>query len=389
MNLDRRRVSALLACAALAPVAAGSRPAVATATPRVTVTDMVGRVVDLPRRVERIVLLDARDCLSMAVLHPNPAGLIVGWAGAGAFDSDLVRRQYDGRADGGTIPVVGGLTADTVSIENILALMPDLVVATAHMEPALEDGVVTRRLEAAGIPVIFSNAASNRETADGPDRDPILDIAPVMRMWGTILDREPQARAFTDFVQERLAFVQERLRGLTPCKTYLELQSTYDDCCWAAGTRIWGDLLALAGGENLSAVDAPWYAKVAPEQLIAEAPEVYIASGGAYASARRPSIGPGLRPERGREGLRRLCERRGFETLPAVRNGRVHGIWTGLVTVQPLNILFVEVAGKWLHPDAFQDVEPATTLAEINRRFLSEPLGDPCWLSLLQGKNDG
>src|SRR3546814_11209148 len=73
----------------------------------------------------------------MALLHPDPSGLIVGWAGAEKFDSDLVRRQYDARPDGdGTIAIVGGQTADTVSVESVLGIAPDLVVATAYMAPA-------------------------------------------------------------------------------------------------------------------------------------------------------------------------------------------------------------------------------------------------------------
>ena len=60
----------------------------------------------------------------------------------------------------------------------------------------------------------------------------------------------------------------------------------------------------------------------------------------------------------------------------------MHGVWTGLLAVPPLNILFVEAAAKWLHPDAFRGVEPDDTLDEINRRFLAKPLPGPCWLSL-------
>ncbi|MCG8446900.1 MAG: ABC transporter substrate-binding protein, partial [Hyphomicrobiales bacterium] len=285
-------------------------------------------------------------------------------------------------SDGGTIPVVGGQTAGTLSVERILALEPDLVVATAYMEPDLGEGILARRLEAAGIPVVFSNAASNREPAGGAAGDPFDDMARTLRMWGAVLDKSGEAEAFIAFVQGRLARVKERLGATPPTKAYLEVQSTYDDCCWVAGQRIWGDLLGRAGGRNLSAVDAPWYAKVATEQLMAEAPAVYIASGGAFGTGIRPAIGPGLDPAKGRAGLRRLTERTGFDTLPAVRNGRVHGVWTGLLTVPPLNILFVEVAAKWLHPGAFRDAEPNKTREEINRRFLRKPLPGPCWLSL-------
>jgi iron complex transport system substrate-binding protein len=381
--LDRRTASLFLAAAALAPVAVKLQPAFGATEQERLVTDMIGRSVTLPAQVGRIVLLDARDMLSIAMVHPDPSGLVIGWAGPETFDSDQLRRQYDKLpSGGGPIPVIGGQMANTISLESILALSPDLVVATAHLEPDLDEGVLTRRLTAAGIPVIFSNAASNRASPEDAGQNPIETLGHVMRMWGAILNREAEAAAFTAFVEQRLAFIRQRLDGISPRKTYLELQSTYDDCCWAAGTRIWGDLLGLAGGRNLTAVDAPWFAKLSVEQLIVEAPEVYIACGGTFASDIRPAIGPGLAPDKGRDGLHRLCERTGFQTLPAVRDGRVHGIWSGLVSVQPLNILFVEIAAKWLHPEIFPDLEPEETISEINRRFLPHPIDAPCWLSL-------
>lgn len=382
MLLDRRRFAALMASAALAPLSAFGAPGRAAALEG-AVTDMAGRRVPLRRPIERIVLLDARDALSMALLHPEPSRLIVGWADVERLDSDLVRRQYERRPGGeGAVAVVGGQAGDTISLEGILALAPDLVVATAFMEPGLGDGVLTRRLQAAGIPVVFGNVASNRGAGAEAADDPFGDLARLMRMWGSILGRADAAEVFIAFVEDRLARIRGRLAAARPAKTYLEVQSTYDDCCWAAGSRVWGDLLALAGGRGLSAATAPWYAKVGVEQLMTEAPEVYIASGGAYGAGIRPAIGPGLDPGQGRDGLRRLVRRTGFATLPAVRDGRVHGIWTGLIAIQPLNILFVEAAAGWLHPERFRDVDPEATLAEINRRFLAAPLPGPCWLSL-------
>ncbi|SFU23432.1 hypothetical protein SAMN05518861_1722, partial [Mesorhizobium sp. YR577] len=65
-----------------------------------------------------------------------------------------------------------------------------------------------------------------------------------------------------------------------------------------------------------------------------------------------------------------------------VRSKRVHGIWTGLIAVPPLNILFIELAAKWLHPERCEDIDPSATLAEINERFLGTPIEGPLWASL-------
>jgi iron complex transport system substrate-binding protein len=371
MVMDRRAALALLGAVLLAPP-------VARAAGGVPPEDLIGRPVPAGLAPRRIVLLDARDVVTMAILHPDPSALVVGWAGVDQFDSDSLRRQYDRGADGAPIPVVGGLSADSLSIEGILALAPDLVVATVRMDPDRGAGALGDRLSALGIPLVFANGASNDEGTVG---DPIDDMARALRLWGALLGAEARAEAYVAFVEEHLAEVARRIGAAPPIPAYLELQSTYDDCCWAAGRRIWGDLLTRAGGQTLAAVDAPWYAKVSLEQLLTEAPAVYVASGGAFGAGTRPAIGPGLDPEAGRAGLRRLTERPGLGGLPAVRDGRVHGVWTGLLTIPPLSVLFVEVVAQWLRPDLFADLDPTRTLAEINHRFLAHPLAGPCWLS--------
>lgn len=377
--VTRRDCLKALGRAALAPLLAPPAGAAAAAP---AIVDLAGRPVMLTGPARRIVLLDAPDMLSLALLLPDPAAVVVGWAGIDRFDSDVVRRQYQTRPDGGTIPVIGGQTGDTIAVERIMALRPDLVVASAHVEPELGAGQLTRRLEGAGIAVAFANVASNGANKGPADGDPLAEMARALRLWARLVGAPERAEAYIAFVQTRAAAVTARVAALAPTATYLEVQSTYDDCCWAAGRHVWGQLLARAGGRGPDAVKAEWYAKIAPEQLIAEAPAVYIASGGAFGGGIRPEIGPGLDPDRGRAGLRRLGARPALAPAPAVRDGRVHGIWTGLLSAAPLNILFLEIAARWLHPDHTRDISPEDTLAEINRHFLARPLPGPCWLSL-------
>lgn len=379
MLLNRRKFSLLLGAAMAAPSAAVANADIDMPN---QITDIAERTVTLPDTIKRIVLLDARDILSMAILHPSPSDLIVGWADTARLDSETLRAAYDHRPNGDPIEVIGGSSPGTVSHEKLIALEPDLVVATAFSDPGLGKGELTQRLEQVGIPVIFSNVSSNATTNINTRTNPFDEMATLLRMWGKILNRQNRAEEFISFVGNHHRAITDRLVGIKPTKTYLEVQSTYDDCCWAAGQQIWGNLLRQAGGRNLSVIEAPWYAQVSIEQLMIEAPAVYIASGGAYASEMRPAVGPGLDPAPARIGLKRLTKRTGFSTLPAVQNDRVHCVWTGLLTIAPLQILFLEVAAKWLHPKIFADLSPQQTLDEINHRFLSHPVSGPGWISL-------
>lgn len=341
-----------------------------------TVTDMAGRTVRLAAAPKRIVLLEARDIVVMDLLHPDPAALVVGWAGVDRIDSGPLQARFERDRK---IPVIGRQTPDTIGLEALLNLAPDLVVASTYMAP-LSDGSLFDRLEKIGIPVVFSDVSSN---AASPVRaGPIENLHRHMRMWGEILDAGDRAAAFSAFADEHLAYVAQRLATAPAVTTYLEVQSTLDDCCWAAGKQVWGELLILAGGKPLPAVTAPWFQKLQLEYLLTTPHDVYIASGGGWSSGGRPAIGPGTDLAQGREGLRRLVARPGFANLASVRHQRVHGIWTGLITIMPLSILFVEIVAKWLHPELFPDLEPAQTLADINRRFFSAPIDGPLWVSI-------
>lgn len=370
MARDRRSF-----CAALLAAGLACRPAHAR-TP-MTVTDMTGRTVRLPAPPRRIVLLEARDMLSMALVHPDPASLVVGWAAVDRIDSGWLQNTLQ---DGRDITVVGQQTPETVSIEKLASLWPDLVVANFYMAPQGRGDPLVGRLEKFGIPVIFSDLSSNAD--DGASSAVLPSLRHHMRMWGEVLEAQARAAAYTRFFEERVDRVRARLDAAAPVTTYLEIQSSVDDCCWVAGRRIWGELLELAGGATLKGVTAPWFQQLALEYLLSTPQDVYIASGGGWPAGGRPAIGPGLEPGEGRRGLARLTARTGFSGLPSVRNRRVHGIWTGLITVPPLNVLFVECAAKWLHPERCGDIDPGATLAEINLRFLARPIDGPLWISM-------
>lgn len=340
---------------------------------------MAGRKVSLARQPERIVLLEARDIVSMALLHPDPASLVVGWAAAARIDSDHLKGvQQKGRS----IEVVGLMAPDSISIENLVALRPDLAVANYFMAPGGSQDPLVLRLESFGIPVIFSDTSSNTLPSEHADGSPVDGMRRQMRMWGTLLGEPGRAQAFAEFFEDRVGKVAACVEGALPVTTYLEIQSTLEDCCWAAGTRVWGELLSLAGGATLPGVTAPWFQQLQLEYLLSAPHDVYIASGGGFSAAGRPAIGPGLDPIEARKSLKRLTERTGFNGLQSVVNGRVHGIWTGLIAIPPLNVLFVECAAKWLHPEPCASIDPEATLEELNARFFNRPLEGPLWISL-------
>ncbi len=68
-------------------------------------------------------------------------------------------------------------------------------------------------------------------------------------------------------------------------------------------------------------------------------------------------------------------------SLSAVKRGDVHGLSHQLLN-SPLDLLAVEALAKWIHPELFGSLDPATTMAEINKRFLAVPMEGTNWIDL-------
>lgn len=353
-------------------------------TNRRTITDVLGRRVDIVRNPTRIVLLEAQDILSMACLHPDPATLIAGWAGTDRIDSDYVRRTY--AKNGHHIADVGNQTSTSLSPEGVLSLKPDLIVASAFMTPGFDDNPFVRTMNQFGIPVVFSQISSNMPgQAESKSQSASVDdiAATTMRFWGELLNRQSKAEKFIAFDSQRRSKIRSRTKDLPPVKTYFEVMSTNTDCCWVAGSQTWGELLTAAGGRGLdSALHSAWYTKLSLEGLISERPAAYIATGGDFSADSRPAIAPGADRTKAAASLALMLKRPGFAHLPAVTEKKVYGIWSGLISNVILQGLFMEVTAKWLHPQALSDLNPESYLAELNHAFLPTPLPGPLWTSL-------
>lgn len=335
------------------------------ATPQVV--DVLGNQVPLAQPPQRIVLLDATDLYAVAALIPDASERIVGWASAARLDLGAEAwRLGDGFAD------VGGISPDTVSIEAILKLEPDLVISSAYMLPP-QGSVLQQQLEAAGIPVAWSSEYNH---AFGPQEK----LQRAMSFWGALFQEEERARTLAAIGTRRFSQLSAAPKPQVLPRVYMEIMTTYDSCCWAAGQSFWGPLFSLVGGDLIAGSDG-WGAQLSEEGLLTIDPEVYVATGGNFSAALQPQIAPGRDIKLGQQGLSKAADRRALRHTKAVLNGRVHGIWSGLISSPVLVPILADALASWLHPEVFPDVDPTKTLAKINRYF-AQPLPGPMWMSL-------
>lgn len=289
-----------------------SPPAVAEQFP-LTVTDGLGRQVTLPAPPRRIVSLAPKN--TELVFALGAGDRLVG-----------VTTYCNYPPEAAELPKVGGFTSSSISLEQVLGLRPDLVLCAGELHrPTME------QLEPLHVPVLALGAESLRE------------LYAELELLGAVLGRGSEAKRLIESMQQRVERVQDRLRDLPPEQRLKVFYQVWEDPLTAAGPASYlGELIALAGGENIvSAADAP-YLRISEEELLVRNPDVIIA----------PSMGT-FRSDR-----EQLLRRPAWQNLRAVQTGRVYVLDGDLVSrCGPRLIDALETVARQLSPERFESPE--------------------------------
>jgi len=269
-----------------------------------TVTDGVGRRVNLPDRPGRVV-----------ALTPSLAEMVYG-IGAGEVVAGVVDHT-DYPADARTKPSVGGMVDP--SIERIVSLRPDLVLATLESNrPATIDAIVR-----VGIPVFVIRPAG----LDG--------ILQAVEQVGVALDRVAAARAAVGRLRARRQDVARRVAGLPKPRVFVLI---WPDPVTTVGRHAFITEAVEAAGAECVTSDVPQeWPRLSLEEVVRLAPDtlVLIANG-------HPTL-----------STVELTTRPGWNRVPAVVSRRFVEIDARLEHSSPLVFDAIEqLAGK-LHPEAF------------------------------------
>lgn len=195
-------------------------------------------------------------------------------------------------------PKIG--TFSTPNIESIVAVEPDLVLATGGIQ-----GEIIDRMEELGLTVFAVNPKTFQETVE--------DI----RKIGEITARGEEAAEIAGDMERRAAEVeslveQRESSGLDRPKVFYEIY--FENNAWTAGSdSIISDLISLAGGDNIGDAESSDYYEFSTERLISENPDVYILSSGSM-------FEPGD-----------ITDRPGWEGMKALQENRIYIIEDDLV----------------------------------------------------------
>lgn len=362
----------LLGVAALATLA----PVALRAQERIAITDIAGRAVTIERPIKRILLGEGRQLLALALLHPDPVALLAGWPGDLPRQDPKTYASYRAKYPQlENVAIVGRGTADTFSVEQSLAVKPDVAIFSGGYGPSVRSTEIIERMEAAGVPVVFIDFVAR----------PLENTVPSIRILGRILAREPTADAYIAFYEGHMRRIADRLAEAKPRRpnVFMHAHAGLGDCCNSPGRATIGAFIDAAGGHNIATdiLKQP-FGQLNLEYVISKAPDIYVGTGGIHLIGKGGLVmGPGIEAATSREALAQVVRHPGLAALDAVQKGRVFGLWHLFANV-PTNFLAVEALARWFHPELFADVDPEASLRELNTRFLPVPLEGTYWISL-------
>ncbi|GAB5469974.1 MAG: ABC transporter substrate-binding protein [Rhodospirillales bacterium] len=346
----RHRILAGLAILALAlPLSAPS------GAETVTVTDTLGREVEIPKDPQRILLGFYYEDF-FAVAGPQAYDRVVAitketWEGWRNLQWKAYLAAVPRLAD---LQDVGEVEAGTFSLEAALATRPDLAILAAWQVQAL--GETVARMEAAGIPVVTLDY--NTQTVE-------KHVAST-RLLGRIMGREDRAERLAAEYETAVAEVEARIAALPETdrpRVYVELgRKGAGEIDNSYGDIMWGAIIAMAGGENIAASQFAKWGPLNPEYVLAQNPAVIFLAGSGWAGRDKAVLmGPGVPAETTWARMRPYLGRPGWDGLDAVKTGELHAIYHGGARTL-YDYAFLQYVAKALHPEAFADIDPQANL---------------------------
>lgn len=325
------------------------------------ITDALGRVVTLKAPPERIVTIFNFEEFT-AIGGPAAWDRVVGfgrkqWAGYRAANWVRFLAAIPRLAE---LADVGIADDKSFSVERTLGLRPDLLIvhefAFRTMAPLMA------QIEQVGIPILV---------IDYNAQDTARHVASTLAI-GAAVGATDRARALADLYQERMADIARRVAGRPTAKVYIEAGSggagrvgnSYNNTMWAR-------MAEAAGAANIARDRIPTgWAPMAPEAVLAAAPAFIFILGSSWTNAPNAvRAGYDADIEATRRSLQPYTDRPGWASLPAIRAGELHAIETGLARSLP-DWTATQYMAKQLHPEAFTDVDPISSLRHYHESFL-------------------
>jgi len=346
----------LAGCAAKdAPETGGESETPETPATR-TVTDTIGRTVEVPAEVGRVVIISTMPLASVYCMVAGSGEKLVGLtpSSANAALHSFVVKLVPQVAEVSTEFAQGG----TVNVEEVLALEPDVVFYNTNNAADCE---AVTKLETAGIPCVgFSVTIEGNNT--------IETFNTWVSLLGETLGEDLQAEAIVNYGRDMQKMVADRVAKIPEAdrRSALILANYNQSAITAAGSTFGRYWLSAIGAVNVAADIEQAISPVNLEQLYAWDPDVIFINSFSGFSADEVMASTAV-------------EGQDWSGLTAVQNGEVYKMplgmyyWFPPCSDSPLALLWM---AKNLYPEQFADIDMDETVKDYYEAFYELTLTD-------------
>lgn len=270
--------------------------------PFATITDSRDREVVIQEKPETIISLGPNVTETLFALGLGDA--VIGRTDFCDYPEDVL-----------DIQTIGGIMDP--SIEKIIDLEPDLVLASTHVDMS-----IVQALEEAGITMVNLYSDENYEGV-------YITIREIALVTGT----EEKGEAIIAEMKETISYVEETVAGAPKPTVYYVIEFGDAGDFTATGETYLHQLIELAGGKNIAADAKGWIFSL--ERIVEEDPDIIVCTTRFNTKER-------------------LKQAHGYKELTAVKEGRIHEMNTDKLDRQGARLAqgILELA-KAFHPDLF------------------------------------
>ncbi|WP_276850042.1 ABC transporter substrate-binding protein [Corynebacterium pyruviciproducens] len=354
-------VSGLTACSTETAETSSEQPTSSTQAAAFTLTDITGRNISLPAAPERILLGEGRSVFATGILDKsNPLDKVVG-IGTDLKDNvpDYMAQLEQTNPEVKDLPEVGGFMKGDVTVENLLSLKPDIILLSLDEYQASEKTGLIESMDKAGLTYAVTDFRAK----------PLENTTRSMEIFGTVFGKEKEAAAFNKDWQETVDLVKGRsakLKDEDKPTAFVWRAAGLSDCCQTWNDSNISQLVNVAGGKNIGdAVIEGESGAMTPEKVISDNPDEIFATGGEWSAKRNKegnpvgyaALGYRISDEDAQVSVNNLPKgQKGFDTLSAVKDGQLHGLWHQFYN-SPFNYLALLQIAAWLHPEDYSDID--------------------------------
>ncbi|MDE1463686.1 ABC transporter substrate-binding protein [Spartinivicinus poritis] len=330
--------------------------------------DVIGRNITLKKPAERIFLgFYFEDFL--AITGPNAYEKVVMFPRASW--RDYRRSQWETYSK--IIPQLttildsGSIYTGTFDFEKLLATKPDVALIAAWQYKSLGEKVAL--LEKSGINVVVVDF--NAQTL----AKHVASTLVIGKVMGTEGRAEAIAKEYQQTVEDTQARVAKYLASHPSRRVYVEMGTTGPkEYGKSYSTTMWGNMLKIAGADNIATGKFEGSAHLAPEYILSQNPEVIFISGAHWSKYNDSALlGFGITEAQAQARYKPYLSRAGWHHLAAVKNGDVYGIYhAGTRTIY--DHVFIQYLAKSIYPEAFKDIDPIKNHQKFFENYMPQQL---------------